>query len=59
MVTLKDSMTTLATVALDSGGKAALVISTLSKGSHSITAVYGGDGNFTGITSAVLKQKVN
>lgn len=59
VVTLKDSMTTLATVALDSSGKAALVISTLSKGSHSITAVYGGDGNFTGITSAVLKQKVN
>jgi hypothetical protein len=59
VVTLKDSMTTLATVGLDSSGRAALVISTLSKGSHSITAVYGGDGNFTGITSAVLKQKVN
>jgi hypothetical protein len=59
VVTFKDNTTTLASVALDSSGKAALVISTLIKGNHSITAVYGGDTNFAGITSAVLTQKVN
>jgi hypothetical protein len=28
-------------------------------GSHSITAVYAGDANFTGSTSPILTQKVN
>lgn len=32
--------------------------SALSVGTHSITAVYGGDGNFTGSTSAALSQVV-
>jgi hypothetical protein len=33
--------------------------STLSVGSHSITAVYGGDTNFAGSTSSTLTQTVN
>jgi len=58
MVTFKDGTTTLGTGTL-SGGKAMLTTSTLAAGSHSITAVYGGDANFTSSTSPVLTQKVN
>jgi len=32
---------------------------TLSVATHSITAVYGGNGSFNGSTSAVVKQVVN
>src|SRR5205814_1050874 len=42
-----------------SSGQATFTISTLVPGSHPITAVYGGDGNFNGSTSAVLTQTVN
>jgi hypothetical protein len=38
---------------------ASLSTSTLSAGSHTITAVYGGDGNFNGSTSSGLTQVVN
>jgi hypothetical protein len=34
-----------------SGGVATLNLASLAVGSHSITAVYGGDGNFNGSTS--------
>jgi hypothetical protein len=44
------SNSTLATVPL-SGGSASLTVSSLSPGSHTIAAVYSGDGNY--ITSAV------
>jgi hypothetical protein len=57
-VTFKDSMTTLATVALSSG-KAAYTTSTLTGGTHSITAVYGGSVSYVGSTSPVLSQVVN
>jgi hypothetical protein len=57
-VTFKDSATVLGTGTLISG-KATFTTSTLAVGSHSITAVYGGDANFTGSTSPVLTQKVN
>jgi hypothetical protein len=53
-----DGSTVLGTVAV-SGGSAALSLSTLSAGAHSITAVYGGDGNDAASTSAVLTQTVN
>ncbi len=42
-----------------SGGKAALPVSTLTAGTHSITAVYSGDANNGGSTSPVLTQTVN
>lgn len=41
-----------------SGGTATFSISTLSSGTHSITAVYSGDARFGGSTSAALKQVV-
>jgi hypothetical protein len=41
-----------------SDGVATFSTTTLSIGTHSITAVYGGDDNITTSTSAVLKQKV-
>jgi sugar lactone lactonase YvrE len=41
------------------GGVATLAISTLSTGSHSITAVYSGDANFVTLSSAVLTQAVD
>jgi hypothetical protein len=49
--------TALGTATL-SGGRATFKTSALAVGSQSITAVYGGDGNFTSSTSAVLTQTV-
>jgi len=56
-VTFEDGSNTLGTEALN-GGRANLIISSLAAGSHSITAVYSGDSNFSGSTSAVLDQTV-
>jgi hypothetical protein len=54
-VTFSDGTTALATVPLDGSGQAALTISTLSPGSHAVTATYnastGSIGANTGITS--------
>jgi hypothetical protein len=50
-----DGATVLGTGAV-SGGTATLATSSLSVGQHSITAVYSGDGNDAGSTSAVLSQ---
>jgi hypothetical protein len=57
-VTFKDGSTTLGTGTLSSG-KATYSTSTLAVGSHSITAVYGGDSNYNGSTSSALTQTVN
>ena len=57
-VTFMDSSTTLATGSLSSTGTASFTTSTLAVGSHSITAAYVGDGNFTTSTSTVLDQVV-
>jgi len=57
-VTFKDGATTLRKVAL-TGGVAAFTTSTLTTGSHSITANYSGDANYNPNKSAVLKQTVN
>jgi Big-like domain-containing protein len=57
-VTFNDGTTVLGTGKL-SGGKATLTTSGLALGSHSITASYGGDANFTASTSATLTQTVN
>jgi hypothetical protein len=58
IVTFKDgSSTTLGTGAL-SGGVATFTTAALAVGSHSITAVYGGDPDFTGSVSAILTQVV-
>jgi len=56
-VAFKDGNTTLKTVTL-SGGVAKYTTSTLTKATHSMTAVYSGDANFNGSTGSV-SQKVN
>jgi hypothetical protein len=59
-VTFKDGNTTLGTGTLASG-KAAFTTNKLSAATatRSITAVYGGDTNFTGSTSSALSQTIN
>ncbi len=57
-VSFYDGTTFLGTGTL-SNGVATYTTSSLSVGSHSMTAVYGGDTNFVGSTSPVLKQVVN
>jgi len=57
-VTFKDGSTVLGTGTL-TNGIAKFATSSLAVGSHSITAVYGGDTNFTTSTSGVLTQTVN
>jgi hypothetical protein len=52
-----DGTTVLGTVAI-SGGKAALALSSLSVGSHSITAVYSGDTNYLTSKSAAVTQSI-
>jgi hypothetical protein len=53
-----DGSATLATVALNSSGTATLNRSSLTLGQHTIAAVYSGDTNFTGSTSAAITQTV-
>jgi len=56
-VTFLDSSSTLGTVTLSSG-RATFTTSSLAVGLHSVTAVYGGDPDFAGSTSATLTQQV-
>jgi type II secretory pathway component PulJ len=57
-VTFMDGVTPLGTGTI-SGGVATYATTTLTGGSHSITAVYGGDGNYNTSTSSALSQTVN
>jgi uncharacterized repeat protein (TIGR02543 family) len=57
-VTFKDGGRPLGEGTLDSSGKATYPTSSLSVGTHSITAVYEGDDNFKGSTSPTLRQRV-
>jgi hypothetical protein len=54
-----DGATVLATPALNGSGAAVFSTSTLSVATHSITAVYGGDGTHSGSTSSAVSQVVN
>jgi hypothetical protein len=56
-VTFKDSSTTLGTGTL-SNNVATFTASSLANGNHLITAVYGGDSNVVGVTSATFTQTV-
>ena len=56
-IVFSDSGTPLGTVSL-SGGIATMTIPTLTAGTHSITAIYSGDGNFSSINSATLVEAV-
>ena len=58
IVTFKDGNATLGTATLNAAGTAAFTTSTLAGGSHSITAAYGGDVNFTPSTSPAISQVV-
>jgi hypothetical protein len=59
-VQFKDGASNLGTpVSLDATGHASLSVSTLGIGSHSLTAVYAGDANFTGSTSASTTETIN
>src|SRR2546421_384066 len=57
-VTFQDGASALGTGTL-SGGTATFTTSGLTAGTHSITAIYGGDANFTGSTSPILTQTIN
>ena len=57
-VTFMDGISAIGSASL-SGGAAALVTSSLTVGTHSLTAVYAGDATFPGSTSPVLSQVVN
>jgi Bacterial Ig-like domain (group 3)/FG-GAP-like repeat len=54
-----DGNSTLGSGSLDSSGQASVSTSALALGTHSITAVYGGDTNFSGSTSLALSQVVS
>jgi hypothetical protein len=53
-VTFKDGAATIGTAALN----ASLAIATLASGTHSITAIYGGDINFNGSTSPAISVAI-
>ncbi len=57
-VAFLDGTNTLGTSPVNGSGVATFSISTLSVGTHNITAAYSGDGNFSGSTSPVLSQVV-
>jgi len=58
-VTFKDGANFLGLGTLNANGIATFSTSALSMGLHSITAVYGGDANFTASTSPVLAQTLS
>jgi hypothetical protein len=58
-VTFKDGAAAIGTASLNGSAQAAFSTSALGAGGHSITAVYGGDANFTGNTSAPLSEVIN
>ena len=58
-VTFADGTTPLATVPLDGSGQAALTISTLSLGSHAITATYNGGTDSLGVKSGTAAESVS
>jgi hypothetical protein len=57
-VTFYDGGKTLGTGSLSADGNATFSISSLSKGTHSITANYGGDDNFDGSNSNTFSQVI-
>ena len=62
-ITFKDGATTIGTGTLSqasaNSSTAAFTLNSLIAGSHTITAVYGGNANFIGVTSSPLTQTVN
>lgn len=58
-VTFYDGTTVLGTGALTAAGTVTVGTADLPVGDHSITAVYGGDGNFASSTAPAITQTVN
>jgi hypothetical protein len=58
-VAFTDSGTTIGTAAVNTNGQAALSLTTLSVGIHSITATYLGDANFISSASSPVTQTVS
>jgi streptogramin lyase len=58
-VTFFDNGTAMGAGSLNGSGVATFTTSTLSLGTHPITASYAGDSNFTGSTSGTLSQVIN
>ena len=58
-VTFLDGANTLGMGTVGAGGVATFPTTSLTTGSHSITAQYGGDANFATSTSTALSQQVN
>jgi hypothetical protein len=58
-VTFKDGATPIGTAVLDANSMAKFTTSTLTLGSHSITAVYAGDAIHSASASSVLAQRVD
>ena len=58
-VNFKDGSTVIGSGTLNSSGQASFTTSSLTRGSHPITAVYKGDSNYKTSTSPVLTQVVN
>src|SRR5262249_54757860 len=58
-VTFMDGATSLGVVTVDAAGTASLTTSALAVGTHSLSAVYSGNPDFEGSTSAVVAQAVN
>src|SRR5437867_675475 len=58
-VSFRDGTTTIGSATLGATGTASIVVSTLTAGSHSLTAAYAGAGNFLASTSPVVTQVVN
>ena len=58
-VTFYDGATVIGTGTLNAQGVATFTTSTLSVGVHTLHAVYGGDANYTGSTSATWTQTVS
>jgi hypothetical protein len=57
-VTFKDGTTTIGSVVLSTTSHQVFVISTLTVGTHNITATFVGGASFAPSTSAVLQQVV-
>ena len=58
-VSFKDGATVLGSAATDSNGLASFATSALGLGNRTLTAVYAGNGNFTGSTSAGVSHTVS
>src|SRR5262249_28414937 len=58
-VTFFDGGSSIGASSLDSLGTASLTTSTLSPGTHSISASYSGDANFSGSTTPAITQTVD